>query len=278
MTDVRLTATNPEDSRVVPVACNEKGELKLEEPVVFDGNFDGDLNVTGSGTFEGVVSSRGIKHPAYSAYGYSLGVNDAGNFTSVTFSTNYTNPTGGNNANKQTFKIVTQDSPEGSDTKFAVSALGDVRIGGTIQNSADTSTQNILLSADGSSLFKGDITVNNIATGGENAGISLRSLGTVAACRTQNQHPLWTGYIKNTDTPTSTILADGSCLFAGGKAGFTKEGNLFCTTTRGDLVVLENTSGGFGAWVEYDPSKHLLEKLEEWSEKDKKPSTKPGQE
>ena len=34
MTDVRLTATNPEDSSVVPVACNEKGELKLEEPQV----------------------------------------------------------------------------------------------------------------------------------------------------------------------------------------------------------------------------------------------------
>lgn len=34
MTDVRLTATNPEDSSVVPVACNAKGELKLEEPQV----------------------------------------------------------------------------------------------------------------------------------------------------------------------------------------------------------------------------------------------------
>ena len=32
MTDVRLTATNPEDSSVVPVACNAKGELLLEEP------------------------------------------------------------------------------------------------------------------------------------------------------------------------------------------------------------------------------------------------------
>lgn len=48
MTDVRLTATNPEDSSVVPVACNDKGELKLEEPVEFDGNLTGDLNVSGS--------------------------------------------------------------------------------------------------------------------------------------------------------------------------------------------------------------------------------------
>ena len=34
MTDVRLTATNPEDSSVVPVACNAKGELILEEPTL----------------------------------------------------------------------------------------------------------------------------------------------------------------------------------------------------------------------------------------------------
>ena len=34
MTDVRLTATNPDDSSVVPVACNAKGELKLEEPTL----------------------------------------------------------------------------------------------------------------------------------------------------------------------------------------------------------------------------------------------------
>ena len=33
MADVRLTATNPEDSSVVPVACNSKGELLLEEPI-----------------------------------------------------------------------------------------------------------------------------------------------------------------------------------------------------------------------------------------------------
>ena len=30
MTDVRLTATNPEDSSVVPVACNSRGELLVE--------------------------------------------------------------------------------------------------------------------------------------------------------------------------------------------------------------------------------------------------------
>ena len=34
MTNVRLTATNPEDSSVVPVACNSRGELLVVEPVI----------------------------------------------------------------------------------------------------------------------------------------------------------------------------------------------------------------------------------------------------
>lgn len=57
MADVRLTATNPEDSSVVPVACNAKGELKLEEPPTFDGNVDGNLTVTGSALVSGEVET-----------------------------------------------------------------------------------------------------------------------------------------------------------------------------------------------------------------------------
>lgn len=48
MTDVRLTALNPEDSQVYPVACNTSGELKLEKQETFDGNLDGDLTVEGN--------------------------------------------------------------------------------------------------------------------------------------------------------------------------------------------------------------------------------------
>ena len=74
MTDVRLTATNPEDSSVVPVACNAKGELKLEEVPTFDGNVDGDLTVSGSAEFAGNVVVNGtVKSNTYdSGVGYSL--------------------------------------------------------------------------------------------------------------------------------------------------------------------------------------------------------------
>ena len=67
MTDVRLTATNPEDSTVVPVSCNAKGELLLEEPIYIEGpqgpkgekGDDGDPGADGdpfTGTFEGSVT------------------------------------------------------------------------------------------------------------------------------------------------------------------------------------------------------------------------------
>ena len=46
MTDVRLTATNPEDSSVVPVACNSRGELLIEEVKVEE--IENDLTVDGS--------------------------------------------------------------------------------------------------------------------------------------------------------------------------------------------------------------------------------------
>ena len=73
MADVRLTATNPEDSSVVPVACDAAGRLLLEEPQViegppgpdgeqgppgqdgdpFSGNFAGDVTFGGSAEFAG---------------------------------------------------------------------------------------------------------------------------------------------------------------------------------------------------------------------------------
>ena len=51
MSDVRLTAINPENSSVVPVACNSKGELLIETPTIE--RIDNDLEVTGSITTYG---------------------------------------------------------------------------------------------------------------------------------------------------------------------------------------------------------------------------------
>lgn len=73
MADVRLTATNPADSSVVPVACNEKGELLLEDPIYvegppgppgdpgdpFTGSFAGDVHLDGPVS----INASSIDHP-----------------------------------------------------------------------------------------------------------------------------------------------------------------------------------------------------------------------
>lgn len=72
MSDVRLTATNPVDSSVVPVACNAQGELLVEGPLNPDefvkksgDTMTGTLNVgpsaidsNGNATFIGKVTGR----------------------------------------------------------------------------------------------------------------------------------------------------------------------------------------------------------------------------
>lgn len=56
MTDVRLTALNPVDSQVYPVACNTSGELLVAQddpgPNLL---VEGDLTVNGSSSLEGVT-------------------------------------------------------------------------------------------------------------------------------------------------------------------------------------------------------------------------------
>jgi hypothetical protein len=56
MTDVRLTATNPEDSSVVPVACNSRGELLIEEVVIEQ--IDNDVTIDGALTVRWVTTTR----------------------------------------------------------------------------------------------------------------------------------------------------------------------------------------------------------------------------
>ena len=60
MTDVRLTALNPEDSKVYPVACNSSGELLTDKAEIGpDISIEGNLDVGGSAT-AGSITSNGI--------------------------------------------------------------------------------------------------------------------------------------------------------------------------------------------------------------------------
>ena len=166
MADVRLTATNPEDSSVVPVACDASGRLLLEEQGQgppgpegppgpkgddgkdgdpFSGNFAGDVTFGGSAEFAGEIKVQGTNTPS----GRWSGINKYGSLLIGTTS----------------------------------EAVGDARV------SIDSS--------------------------------------------------------------------NGSAEFAGGKAGFTAEGYLWCTTRRGDTVILDATSNGLASWVEYTPTTRI---------------------
>jgi len=214
MTDVRLTATDPADSSVVPVACNAKGELKLEEPIVFDGNLDGNLSVTGSANFDGTITR------------------DA---------------TGDNHV-----FLVDRDGTQ----RMRIDPFGGIFIGDTNGDLTEANS-NISLIADGNASFSGNVTteatfLNELQSGYSPTGFAylLFSGGSIFA------------EIKN----------NGSASFAGGKAGFTAEGYLWCTTRRGDTVILDATSNGLATWADYTPPtrrEQLKEMAEEWSEKDK---------
>ena len=220
MADVRLTATNPEDSSVVPVACDAAGRLLLEEPQViegppgppgepgppgqdgqngqdgdpFSGNFADDVTFGGSALFEGNVGIGTRPTPAY-----QLSISSEDDFFEAGLDTVLGQGT-------QTLKII-------SDAYRGGGRTGDIAF---YVNSADNEAARINSS--------GDVLIG----------------GTLPS-------------------PKISLNADGSAVFAGNKAGFTAEGYLWCTTSRGDTVMLNFTSNGAGQWVDYTPTTRIEE-------------------
>ena len=206
MADVRLTATNPEDSSVVPVACDASGRLLLQELPAID-TIDGDLTVTGKGSFAG---------------GKSIIGNDGS-------------------------------------AQFAQGAV-DIYANGTVEF-----TQNV--NFDGSATFAGSLTINEptqngsgngayIGPGTEAGNLTLYAEDTSSGGGRSQSFLL--GYSGGSSKTLKVDIGhDGSAEFAGGKAGFTAEGYLWCTTRRGDTVILDATSNGLGSWEEYSPTTRI---------------------
>ena len=188
MADVRLTATNPEDSSVVPVACDASGRLLLEEQGQgppgpegppgpkgddgqdgdpFSGNFDGDVSFTG-GTAD---FADDVTVGPYADQPYTKGM------------------------------------------RFLVS---------------NNDVSAIVINGDGENK-----TAIGIYDGSNRKYI----------CK---------------------LFHDGHVSFAGNKAGFTPEGYLWCTTRRGDTVILDFTSNGTGQWVEYTPPSRKEQIMQTW--------------
>ena len=230
MADVRLTATNPADSSVVPVACNEKGELKLEEipDQSFDGNLQGDLTVSGSATFDG---------------GLTISRNGADRNVLVA----------NNSSDNIGWRIYTDGA--GDTTQFI--------------NNPDGGATITMVGSSGSASFDGIIQSGNNPIGGGNVGTQMRDDGGFLGCVAAADGILYRGSLKDGSVNgVITFRGNGSAEFAGNKAGFTAEGYLWCTTRRGDTVMLDVTSNGLASWVPYTPPNRLTELQDKWAEKD----------
>ena len=216
MNDVRLVATNPEDSSLVPVATNARGQLAVQSPKIE--KVPNDLDVQGD------ISATGAIH-ADSTVGSEDGTNRA-----------YLNPGAVNiqNASKDSTTAFSIEGGRGSaeqDDVVTMTTAGSITAAGTVES---------------------DAFIVNKPSGGDTSGC-------------------WATYLNGVNT--SLITGDGSITAAGtisvgntAKAGFTKEGYLWCTTRRGDTVILDATSNGLGTWADYTPPtrKELAkEKIEE---------------
>ena len=155
MSDVRLTATNPEDSSAVPVACNAKGELLLEEipDQSFDGNLDGDLDVTGRAEFAGGNIKFSPGGAIQSAGGLFSGFNFDDNTFGAYIQSNGSAVFGSTPNNSNVIGVGILDVS----AAVAVQADGGLWRGHKYETGEETSS----IDDDGSAEFKGDVIVGS---------------------------------------------------------------------------------------------------------------------
>jgi hypothetical protein len=226
MADVRLTAINPEDSSVVPVACNAGGRLLIEEQGQgpqgeqgppgpkgedgdpFSGNFADDVTFDGSATFAESVTSTPSSGSAFYAYNGGTSSENA---------------------------ILISNTSDGSGLKTFLKYDGSATFAGRVYSESIVCSSNRNIT--GASVCE----LESLLSGANKGKFVYNNLGQVQIRDGSN-------------TTTAEISSDGSAAFASNKAGFTAEGYLWCTTARGDTVILDATSNGVGVWVEYTPT------------------------
>ena len=290
MADVRLTATNPEDSSVVPVACDASGRLLLEEQGQgppgpegppgpkgddgkdgdpFSGNFADDVTFGGSAEFAGAVESEGgfratgnlsgtwttgsgweVLSEEINAYNRATNSYIAGEINTLNWNISKTGSATFPGAISSNSYIVSERN-EGDGT-ICSSVLGSsngafpgvIGWGISVREKSGAAGLGCFMSRGGDIEASNSIVINR---GGTARGkVELRQDGSAR-------------FGTNAESKITLTGSDGSATFASGKAGFTAEGYLWCTTRRGDTVVLDATSNGIGSWVEYTPTSRIEE-------------------
>lgn len=163
MADVRLTATNPADSSVVPVACNAQGELLIEGGG--GGDFPGNITVAGTGSFGSTVysntwfqSNRTVG--SQSCFVGNLNGSDNVNITAGGSATFALQVLAGSSPNQGSGTGVRIDGENGG--ILASSASGGNTLFKGFQAGSNTVTSQI--SAAGDANFVGNVTAANITT------------------------------------------------------------------------------------------------------------------
>ena len=239
MADVRLTATNPSDSSVVPVACNDKGELKLEEPIEVVGpqGPKGDRGEPGQDGADGADGAPG-QNGADGADG---------------------DPFTGNFAGDVTF---TGDVNFGSTTSQSFfNHIGSYRIEGASQNRFSGFQAIAARNSDETQFYAGFIDFRN------KAGTAYSSL--IAYSYPDNTSYLYLTLSNNSrdepdDRHTSLAIANNGFVAFGGtngtKCGFLPSGSLWITDDRGKCWKTTFISNGIMQWQEIaNPSRVLKE-------------------
>ena len=231
MTDARLLATNPENSSLVPVACNAQGQLIVAdvqiEGIDNDVTVDGDLTVTGGVEFIGSVDIGGNK-------GASTGLG------------HWIQPNG------EHWQFIDNSS-----------AYKAYQLFNGLNNEVAS------IGKTGSASFAGDINVGAAVSSARLAvSAPYNQLGLYVAASGASYANI-AEFCDSSGDLKASISASGSATLADGKAGFTPEGNLWCTTVRGDTVILDATANGLGSWQPYTPATRRDVLKEAWAEKDK---------
>ena len=246
MADVRLTATNPEDSSVVPVACDASGRLLLEEQGQgppgpegppgpkgddgdpFSGNFAGDVSFSGSASIVGNLD-LGDKQYLQPGYGGMFLSGDSLN--------------GGTLFCYKSIVGSAEDDPRSFARFYSAS------------NASTTKTEKIGFRTDGSATFAGQVDFDR--SNGSDVAFTAKESGSTKYAVRADGTLLIGGTSPGAGVSNTRINPDGTVTFAAGKAGFTAEGYLWCTTRRGDTVILDATSNGLASWVEYTPTSRI---------------------
>ena len=219
MTDVRLTAVNPEDSQVYPVACNDKGELLLDSGgATGDLDVTGNLTVAGTGTFSGPLKTR---QDSNSALAFAVTQNGTANAdATIRFDGNGAGTFAGNiqvggNPNNGGADGLKLDSTG----VYNVSRPEDSNL--FLAYQTGSSNPKIRMRADGSVSFQGNVTLGAFDLSSTTvSGIQLRPGGELLMQRpsTEGTSSLIDGRLGNTQKVN--IRADGSATFARGLQAF----------------------------------------------------------